>query len=38
MLLTEIAAIRDIRSTATYRRRVAANLLAQFWRETAHAG
>jgi CO/xanthine dehydrogenase FAD-binding subunit len=37
MLLTEIAAIRDIRSTATYRRRVAANLLAQFWRETAHA-
>jgi len=34
MLLTEIAAIHDIRSTATYRRRVAANLLAQFWRET----
>jgi xanthine dehydrogenase small subunit len=30
-LLDEIAAIDDIRSTAEYRRRVAANLLARFW-------
>jgi CO/xanthine dehydrogenase FAD-binding subunit len=31
ILLTEIAPIDDLRSTAEYRRRVAANLLAQFW-------
>jgi CO/xanthine dehydrogenase FAD-binding subunit len=30
-LLTEIAPIDDVRSTAEYRRRVAANLLASFW-------
>lgn len=30
-LLEEIAPIDDIRSSATYRRRVAANLLARFW-------
>jgi xanthine dehydrogenase small subunit len=35
VLAGEIAPIDDIRSTADYRRRVAANLLAQFWRETA---
>ena len=29
----EIAPIDDIRSTAEYRRRVASNLLAQFWRD-----
>jgi CO/xanthine dehydrogenase FAD-binding subunit len=34
-LQVEIRPIDDIRSTAAYRRRVAANLLAQFWRETA---
>ena len=34
-LLSEIHPIDDLRSTAEYRRRVAANLLAQFWRETA---
>ena len=31
MLAQEIAPIDDIRSTAEYRRRVAANLLARFW-------
>ena len=31
----EISPIDDIRSTAAYRRRVAANLLDQFWKETA---
>jgi CO/xanthine dehydrogenase FAD-binding subunit len=31
----EIAPIDDIRSTAAYRRRVAGNLLRQFWAETA---
>jgi len=31
MLIAEIAPIDDIRSTAEYRRRVAANLLALFW-------
>jgi CO/xanthine dehydrogenase FAD-binding subunit len=31
VLLTEIAPIDDLRSTAEYRRRVAANLLAEFW-------
>ena len=30
-LIAEIAPIDDLRSTAEYRRRVAANLLAQFW-------
>jgi len=34
-LLSEIHPIDDIRSTADYRRTVAANLLEQFWRETA---
>jgi xanthine dehydrogenase small subunit len=33
-LLTEIAPIDDIRSTAEYRRRVASNLLVAFWTET----
>lgn len=32
VLLEEIAPIDDSRSTAEYRRRVAANLLAEFWR------
>jgi CO/xanthine dehydrogenase FAD-binding subunit len=35
MLVTEITPIDDIRSTADYRRRVAGNLLRQFWTETA---
>jgi xanthine dehydrogenase small subunit len=35
ILLTEIAPIDDVRSTAEYRRRVACNLLRQFWVETA---
>jgi CO/xanthine dehydrogenase FAD-binding subunit len=34
VLQTEMAPIDDIRSTAVYRRRVAANLLAQFWHDT----
>ena len=34
MLLDEIQPIDDLRSTAAYRRRVSANLLAQFWTET----
>jgi CO/xanthine dehydrogenase FAD-binding subunit len=34
-LLTEIAPIDDVRSTREYRSQVAANLLAQFWKETA---
>jgi len=34
ILQTEIAPIDDIRSTAAYRRRVAANLLADFWETT----
>jgi CO/xanthine dehydrogenase FAD-binding subunit len=33
-MLDEIMPIDDIRSTAEYRRQVAVNLLAQFWRET----
>jgi len=33
-LRAEIAPIDDVRSTGEYRARVAANLLAQFWRET----
>jgi CO/xanthine dehydrogenase FAD-binding subunit len=36
-LLHEIAPIDDLRSTAEYRRRVAANLLARFWNDT-HRG
>jgi CO/xanthine dehydrogenase FAD-binding subunit len=35
LLDTEIAPIDDLRSTAAYRRLVAANLLRQFWKETA---
>jgi xanthine dehydrogenase small subunit len=34
MLMTEIAPIDDVRSTAAYRRRVSGNLLAAFWSET----
>ena len=34
-LLDEIVPVDDVRSTAEYRRRVAANLLASFWRERA---
>ena len=34
-LPTEITPIDDVRSTGEYRARVAANLLAEFWRETA---
>jgi xanthine dehydrogenase FAD-binding subunit len=37
ILIVEIAPIDDIRSTAEYRRRVAANLLARFWNDT-HRG
>ena len=37
ILMEEIAPIDDIRSTAEYRRRVAANLLARFWEDT-HRG
>ena len=33
-LVDELAPIDDIRSTAEYRRRVAANLLARFWSDT----
>jgi xanthine dehydrogenase small subunit len=33
VLLTEIAPIDDVRSTAAYRRHVAANLLAAFWNQ-----
>jgi xanthine dehydrogenase small subunit len=33
-LMTEIAPIDDLRSTAAYRRRVAGNLLERFWAET----
>ena len=35
ILRHEISPIDDIRSTAAYRREVAARLLAQFWRDTA---
>ena len=35
VLLAEISPIDDLRSTAEYRRRVAANLLARFWDDTA---
>jgi xanthine dehydrogenase FAD-binding subunit len=37
ILIEEISPIDDIRSTAEYRRRVAANLLARFWKDT-HRG
>jgi xanthine dehydrogenase small subunit len=37
ILVDEIAPIDDIRSTAEYRRRIAANLLARFWADT-HRG
>jgi xanthine dehydrogenase iron-sulfur cluster and FAD-binding subunit A len=33
-MASEIAPIDDIRSTADYRRRVAANLLARFWKDS----
>jgi xanthine dehydrogenase small subunit len=35
VLMDEIAPIDDLRSTADYRKRVAANLLARFWNDTA---
>lgn len=35
VLMTEISPIDDIRSTADYRRRVAGNLLADFWTHTS---
>jgi CO/xanthine dehydrogenase FAD-binding subunit len=35
LLDAEITPIDDLRSTAAYRRRVTANLLRQFWKETA---
>jgi CO/xanthine dehydrogenase FAD-binding subunit len=38
VLMAEIQPIDDLRSTAAYRRRVSANLLAQFWSETARRG
>jgi xanthine dehydrogenase small subunit len=38
VLMDEIQPIDDLRSTAAYRRRVSANLLAQFWSETARRG
>jgi CO/xanthine dehydrogenase FAD-binding subunit len=34
VLLTEIQPIDDLRSTRDYRRKVSANLLARFWKET----
>jgi xanthine dehydrogenase small subunit len=34
VLMQEIAPIDDLRSTADYRKRVAANLLARFWHDT----
>ena len=38
LVAEEIQPIDDVRSTAAYRRRVAANLLAQFWSETDAQG
>lgn len=35
VLAKEISPIDDVRSTGEYRAKIAANLLAQFWRETA---
>ncbi len=37
VLVDEIHPIDDLRSTADYRRRVAANLLARFWADTSRA-
>jgi xanthine dehydrogenase iron-sulfur cluster and FAD-binding subunit A len=37
MLREEISPIDDLRSTAEYRRDVAANLLRRFWGETGSA-
>lgn len=37
VLASEIAPIDDLRSTASYRRNVAGNLLARFWRDTTAA-
>ena len=37
-LMDEIPPIDDLRSTAAYRRRVSANLLAQFWSDTGRRG
>jgi CO/xanthine dehydrogenase FAD-binding subunit len=37
-LQEDISPIDDVRSTAAYRRRVSANLLAQFWRDTEAEG
>ena len=34
-LESDLAPIDDVRSSAEYRRRVAANLLRKFWRDTA---
>ncbi len=36
ILQEEIAPVDDVRSTAEYRRRVAANLLASFWQDRSH--
>jgi CO/xanthine dehydrogenase FAD-binding subunit len=38
LLFEEIRPIDDLRSTAAYRRRVSANLIAQFWSETGRRG
>ena len=38
VLADEIRPIDDLRSTAAYRRRVSANLLAQFWSDTVRPG
>jgi xanthine dehydrogenase small subunit len=38
VLQDEIQPIDDLRSTAAYRRRVSANLLAQFWSDTGARG
>jgi CO/xanthine dehydrogenase FAD-binding subunit len=38
VLVEEIQPIDDLRSTAAYRRRVSANLLAQFWNDTGRRG
>jgi CO/xanthine dehydrogenase FAD-binding subunit len=38
VLVQEIQPIDDLRSTAAYRRRVSANLLAQFWNDTGRRG
>jgi len=34
VLIDEIQPIDDLRSKAAYRRRISANLLAQFWSDT----